>query len=333
MRISKEIKLALLGIAAIAAFAFGYDFLKSSGVFSSNKTILAEYDNVENLTPASYVQLQGFNIGSVKSIALSKTHAGKVEVVMSIDKNIEIPNNSFAQIMSLDLLGTKAINIVKGNSNTYIKDGEFLEGSNTQDAISSLSNAATPLLDSVKSTLSMLDPQLNTTFTNINNILDHSTQVRLKHSIENLDNTMANLNQFANELNTQRNKISSLLDNLNNFTNNLSKNNTSINNILRNAETTTKNLSQLELQNTVTELKNTLGTMQTTLNKLNEGSGSMALLMNDDKLYKNLKNTLETANNLLYDLSAHPSKYVNINIIGRKNKKDTPPETAPNTND
>ena len=57
-KISKEIKIALLGISAILLFVFGYNYLKGTGVFSSSRVVYAEYDNVQGLTPASYVQLQ-----------------------------------------------------------------------------------------------------------------------------------------------------------------------------------------------------------------------------------------------------------------------------------
>ena len=90
-------------------------------------------------------------------------------------------------------------------------------------------------------------------------------------------------------------------------------------------------MSKVNLETTVNELKATLGDLQTTLKKVNNGNGSLALLMNDDKLYKNLKNTLETTNNLMYDIHAHPSKYININIIGRKQKNESAPTPAPNS--
>ena len=92
--ISKEVKIGLLGLVAIVMFVFGYNYLKGTGVFSSTKIITSEYDNVQGLTPASYVQIQGFNVGAVKAIYLSKVHPGKVEVEMTIDKNLSIPIDS-----------------------------------------------------------------------------------------------------------------------------------------------------------------------------------------------------------------------------------------------
>jgi phospholipid/cholesterol/gamma-HCH transport system substrate-binding protein len=296
-KISKEIRLALLGILSILVFIFGYKYLKGTGIFSSSKTIYAEYDNVQGLTPASYVQLKGFTVGTVNAIELSKEHRGKVKLTLFINKDLNVPIDSKATIVSLDLLGTKAVNIELGASTTMMKDNEMIVGNIELGTIESLGASAAPVMDNAKKTLASLE----TTVQSINNILDVNTQNNLKSSIANLNNTMKDFSQFANELNTQRTKISGLLDNLNAFSVNLNKNNNTINNVLKNAETTTSNMSKVNLETTVNELKATLGDLQTTLKKVNNGNGSLALLMNDDKLYKNLKNTLETTNNLMYD--------------------------------
>jgi len=326
-KISKEIKLALLGILSILVFIFGYKYLKGTGIFSSSKTIYAEYDNVQGLTPASYVQLKGFTVGTVNAIELSKEHSGKVKLTLFINKDLNVPIDSKATIVSLDLLGTKAVNIELGASTTMLKDNEMIVGNIELGTIESLGASAAPVMDNAKKTLASLE----TTVQNINNILDVNTQNNLKSTIANLNNTMKDFSQFANELNTQRTKISGLLDNLNAFSVNLNKNNNTINNVLKNAEKTTSNMSKVNVESTVNELKATLGDLQTTLKKVNNGNGSLALLMNDDKLYKNLKNTLETTNNLMYDINAHPSKYININIIGRKQKNESAPKPAPNS--
>jgi phospholipid/cholesterol/gamma-HCH transport system substrate-binding protein len=227
----------------------------------------------------------------------------------------------------LDLLGTKAVNIEQGVSTTMLKDNEMIAGEIELGTIESLGASATPVMDNAKNTLA----SLQTTVQSINNILDVNTQNNLKSSIANLNKTMANFSQLSNELNAQRSKITGLLNNLNSFTNNLNQNNSKINNVLKSAEITTNNLSKANIEGTVNELKSTLTDLQTTLKKVNSGNGSLGLLMNDDKLYKNLKNTLETTNNLMYDLNAHPSKYININIIGRKQKYESAPKPAPNS--
>jgi len=327
--ISKEIKIALLGIVAILLFVFGYNYLKGTGVFSSTKIVKAEYDNVQGLTPASYVQLQGFNIGTVKDIQLSNEHQGKVLVTMSINKDIVVPEDSKASIVSLDLLGTKAVTLMKGMSSKPIQDNGMIQGEITLGTIESIGASAAPAIDNAKNAIA----DLNITIKSINNILDINSQNNLKSALADMSKTMKDFSQFANELNAQRAKISSLVASLNSFANTLNKNGPVLTKVLDNAEATTANLKKLDLGGTILELKKTMNDLQTTLGKVNNGSGSMALLMNDDKLYRNLKNTLATANNLLADINARPSRYINVAIFGKKNKNDCPPQPAPNSKD
>lgn len=329
MKLSKEIKIALLGILAIVIFILGFNYMKGTGLFSSTRIVQAEYDNAQGITPSSFVQLQGFNIGSVSGVSLSKKNPGKVLVEMSINKDIFIPEDSKALIVSLDLLGTKAVMIERGQSKNALKEEQLMTGGFQLGTIENLGAAAEPAIDNAKNAIASLDSTMHS----INHILDANTQENLKSTITNLNATMADFKEFANALNQQSAKINSLISSLNSFAANLDKNNSTITKVLQNAETTTGNLSKVDFQGTVSELKGTLENLQTTLQKMNNGNGSLALLMNDDKLYKNLKNTLSTANNLLYDINARPSRYINVNVFGKKQKNECPPQPAPNAND
>lgn len=329
MKISKEIRLALLGIVAIVLFVLGFNYLKGSGMFSSSRIVRAEYDNAQGITPSSFVQLQGFNVGSVYKVSLSEKHPGKVLVEMSVDKKIFLPEDTRARIVSLDLLGTKAVALVKGSSTKPLGEEQLMPGEFEQGTIESLGASAGPAIDQAKLAISSLD----TTIRGINNVLDASGQQHLRNTLANIDATMSDFRGFAKELNAQSAKINSLVSSLNSFAGNLEKNNQTVTQLLQNAESTTGKLSRTDFEGTVAELKKTLDGLQQTLNKINNGNGSLALLMNDDKLYRNLKNTLSTANNLIYDINARPSRYINVNIFGKKQKNECPPQPAPNAND
>jgi phospholipid/cholesterol/gamma-HCH transport system substrate-binding protein len=326
IKISKEIKIALLGIVSLVLFLLGFNYLKGTGMFSSTRLIKAEYNDVQGITPSSFVLLQGFSIGNVSKVYLSPEHPGKVVVEMQVDKDIPIPVDSRAKIISSDLLGTKAVMIEKGQSAQMVAKEATLQGFTEQGMFDKLGASAEPAMAKAQSAIGALD----TTIHNINAILDAPTQAHLRNSMASLDNTMNDMQQFAAELNQQRAAISNMIKQLNSFTDNLSKNNQTITNTLSNTEKITGDLSKANLDQTVTELKQTLSQLKTTLDKVNNGQGSLGKLMNDDQLYTNLKNTLATTNNLLYDISAQPQKYVNVSVFGKKVKTPNPPLTAPN---
>ena len=53
---------------------------------------------------------------------------------------------------------------------------------------------------------------------------------------------------------------------------------------------------------------------------MNEGDGTASRLLNDDGLYRSLVESSDNLAALLEDLKAHPSRYVNITVFGRRDK-------------
>jgi phospholipid/cholesterol/gamma-HCH transport system substrate-binding protein len=338
--ISKEVKLALLAIMAILLFIFGFNYLKGSDIFSSSKIITAEYDDVSGLTPSSYVTIQGMNVGSVKTIEMSKVHLGKILVKMDVQDDVFIPSDSKAKIISLDLLGTKAVSIMKGNSTTNIASNQSIQseveigmieklGAGVGPLVEDFKTSAIPAIDNANHTISTI----NQTVANVNQMIDAKLKSDLKATMNDMSIAMQQLKELSKDLNAQQSKINSIVASINSFTGNLEKNGPTITKLISNTETTTSNLKKVDFEGTVLELKKTMTELQTTVAKINSGNGSLALLMNDDKLYKTLKNTLATTNNLLYDFNAHPSRYIHVSVFGKKNKNETPPQPAPNSNE
>ena len=66
------------------------------------------------------------------------------------------------------------------------------------------------------------------------------------------------------------------------------------------------------------DLQNTIQQLQGVVNKVNSKDGSLGMLVNDDGLYNSLNSSLGTLNSLMADIQAHPTRYINVTIFGRK---------------
>ena len=53
------------------------------------------------------------------------------------------------------------------------------------------------------------------------------------------------------------------------------------------------------------------------MEKINKGEGSVGMLVNDQKLYKNLTSASGSLDSLLQDMEAHPKRY--FSVFGRDN--------------
>jgi phospholipid/cholesterol/gamma-HCH transport system substrate-binding protein len=327
MKISNELKTGILGLLAVVIFFFGFSFLKGNGFFSSKNTVKAKYSNVQGLTPASYVQVNGMNVGTVTDITFNEEDINEIVVSMAIDNEVKLPKDTRAIIISNGLIGNKVVRLDIGQSKEILASNDFVIGELEVGMMDKLGNSVQPVVANVEKTIASLD----TVMTSIKNVLNEETQRNLQSAVADVSTSMRDINLLAKELSQQKGKVTNMMNNLNSFTNNLDKNNQSITNIVKNAELTTSKLSKVEIEQTVKKLEKTLLELETTLAKINSGNGSMALLMNDDKLYNNVKNTMATVNNLLYDISARPKRYINFSVFGRKNKDDSPPPPAPNS--
>jgi phospholipid/cholesterol/gamma-HCH transport system substrate-binding protein len=59
------------------------------------------------------------------------------------------------------------------------------------------------------------------------------------------------------------------------------------------------------------------------MKKINEGKGSMGLLVNDQRLYNQLDSATVSLDALLKDFKAHPGHYVQFSVFGKKDKTKT----------
>ncbi len=324
----KEVKIALMGIAALVALIFGVNFLKGRGKFGSNRTFYAKYDNAQGLTEGGFVQLRGVTIGNVRKVAVSQVDRSKVIVEFLItDKTINIPTDSKAIISSEGLLTAKTLNINFGTSGSYLKDLDTVNSETVIGMMDKIQNDAGPILQNVDGTVVQAKAaiqSIDNTVNNINSVIDANTKANLQSSIAGLNKSVQDFNVLSNSLAAQRQKIANTISSLELFAANLNKNNAGINSTVSNINATTKKLADADINGTVNSLKNTLADLDNTIQKINSNQGSLGMLMSDKKLYTNMQSSLGSLDALLADLKARPSRYINFSVFGKKNRDEAP---------
>ncbi len=319
MKISNETKVGELTAIAVTLLILGFNFLKGRSVFKTGNFLYAKYPNAKGIMVSNPVYINGYQIGSVFDIENADRDLKSIIISIKLKSNYNIPNNSVATIKE-GFLGSPSINIQLGNSTTYLRSGDTLLTSAKPGLLGQLGTKIDPISEQLSTTLHALDSVLN----NINTIFD-------PHTKHNLQEVIANINKIAASLAISSISIQKMLDqqngafvqsmnNVNSFTKNMSDNNEKITQSLSHVEAATRQLSDADMKGTISELKTTIANLNVALNKINAGDGSLGLLLNDKQLYNNLNNTVRSANILMDDLRAHPKRYVNISIFGRKDK-------------
>ena len=96
MKISKEVKVGLLGTVALTMLYFGFNFLKGSDLFSTTKRYFVLFDNVGGLQPSNAIRLNGVQVGRVESTKLLQERGNVVLVELDINKQRKAGNLSAA---------------------------------------------------------------------------------------------------------------------------------------------------------------------------------------------------------------------------------------------
>ncbi|KFF05585.1 MlaD family protein [Flavobacterium reichenbachii] len=316
MKITREIKTAILVIASILLFIWGYSFLKGKDLFTNYKTLFVEYDNVEDLSASAPVTLNGLAIGKVSKITINEV-TGKLLVELQLKTDFPISKTSKAALYSPSLIGGKQIKIVPNLADKDLaEEGQALTPAVELGLTESLGGKIEPIEQKLEKMLVNIDVLV----TGLNNVLDKKGQEDIKKTLAELSQTMEQFHRASGTLNTildgNKAQLNSAVTNLNKMSGNFAA--------------ISDSLKRANLGKTVRSLNQTLAKVDGLMTNLNSGKGTAGKLLNDDALYNNLAKTSKELELLLQDVRLYPTRYVNVSLFGKKNKPYVAP--AQNTN-
>jgi phospholipid/cholesterol/gamma-HCH transport system substrate-binding protein len=322
VKITKEFKIGIVVVCAIAAFVWGINFLKGSNLFSRKYYLYALYPKIDNLIPANPLLLNGFKIGQITKITLVQNGKdSKVLVKFILTEDVQIPKGSVARAVSSDLLGSKAVEVVFSDSLEFVKNGDTLVAETEQGFKEALDKRIAPIQAKAENLISSIDSAM----TLVNLMLNAKTRENIEKSFESVRRAILSLEQTAYKLDeligSEKAKMASILSNLNSITGNLVKNEQKINSILANVSNMTDSLAKANLKMAVEDADKSLKELNTLLAGINKGQGTLGKLAKNDSLYVNLNRSAEDLDKLLADLRLNPGRYVHISVFGRKEKK------------
>lgn len=315
MKIRREAKLALTALAAVFILIWGINFLKGSSLFESKSTFYSVYDSVEGLKVSSGVIYRGYQVGQVISIQFTGERFDRVLVKFSVDKGLELPSNTLAMIQSADLMGSKVVALVPGDSHVFAVSGDTLRSQVERGLMEQVSQQMLPLKQKAERLLGSLDSVLLI----VQGLFNEETKKNLSNSFGSIDRTLRNLEGASGNLDTliqgESTRISSILQDVNSITGNLRNNNEEISNILGNVSAISDSLRQASLHQTLMSLDYILATTDSIMNKINRGEGTIGALLNDNDLYYNLNQVSENLNRLLVEFRYNPKRFINLSLI------------------
>jgi len=312
LKIANETKVGILAAVAIAILILGYSFLKGNDVFTTENTYYSTYDRVDGLTVSKPVFVNGYQIGRVSGLTLMAD--GNILTEFKIDKKYAVPQNTLARISSTDLLGSKAIVFELGDSQIYAQNGDTL----TSDIQKNIMEQVEPIQKKAEAVFAVLDSVLSS----VNNTISPEFQKNINRSLASIANTLNTLENTAVQVDgmvgTQKSKISGVLTNLESISTNFNNNNQKLTQIFTNLETVSGNAARLNFEETMNKANMAVADLQSVVDNINNGNGSLGKLLNDEQLYHNLEDASKSLDNLIIDVKQNPKRYVHFSVFGRK---------------
>jgi len=306
LKITKEIKTAILVIASILLFIWGYGFLKGENILNSHLKLYVQYDNVEGLVVGAPVTISGKVVGKVKKITLNSNAKLLVEIQIN-DDEFPIQKSSLAQIYEPGFIGGKQIAIIPNyKDSNIVKTGDTLQAAIKQGMLDEMGGKLEPTQKKIERLVDNADKMM----VSLNNVLDKKGQENLQKSLAELSGTMEQIHKATASVNVilddNKSKIGTI-------TTNFSK-------VSSDFAVISDSLKKANIGAMIQTIEKTMQKVDAIMANLQSGKGTMGKMLTDESLYKNLTKTSKELELLLQDVRLYPTRYVNVSLFGKKNK-------------
>lgn len=317
---SREFIIGLTVLISLALLIWGLNYLKGLNIFEKNISYSAVYKKVEGLTVSNPIMVNGFKVGQVTDVKFHPSMDGRVVVTFNVSqKEFRIPKGSIAKIASLDLLGSKSINlIVQENATAYYAPGDTLLSEVEASLTEEVNNQILPLKVKAEDLLSSVDTLLNA----LKLIFNEDVKQGVDKNIKNLTASMESFRKMADRMDMLvQDRLTPTMAHLQSVTFNLRNNNENITQILDNVAFISDSIALSDITSTINNAGVAFKSAASIMEKVDKGEGSMGRLVNNDSLYIRLEAASRDLDKLLVDLKEHPNRYVHFSLFGRKDKE------------
>lgn len=303
MRISREFKIGLFAVAVIAVAWWGIQWLGGENILRRSNVCYVYYQNIAGLQESSRVTMRGVDIGNVGKITLGRD---SVEVVLNIERSYVdmIPDNSIAEICASGIMSGVEVAILQGDSSDIIASGGVLQGRVKPDMLGALTDKGTALMEGMSQTVESVNRLLAINSENLTSFVSNLERVGLSISsiVEatagNIDNAMADIEQFTSAL---------------------AESTDNIERIVANFDAVTADVAERDI---VAKLSTALDSLNGVLTAVSSGDGTASQLLADKQLYNSLTEAGSNLGALLEDVKENPARYVHFSLFGGAKKGD-----------
>lgn len=307
MSISKETKVGVLAAIAITLLIIGYNFLQGKNLFTSTNYYYGEYEQIEGLFASNPVLIRGYKVGSVSSVQMDNETL-MLTVGIQLPNDIKVPANSTMKIVNYDMIGSKAIEIIFGDTTALAQSGDYLNATQDQGIAQAVSDVLTPLTKSIGHVLNDIDTAI--------------AGADLESTLKDASIALRSFKETADKLNKlldgKGEQIDAILTNVESTTRDLKGLSPKIDRILSDIDSTSQDIAAIEFEALANQIKSLATELEKTTSSINNSEGSLGLLVNDKQMYNDLDETIIKLKSLIEDIEKYPKRYFSLTSRGSK---------------
>jgi len=322
MKYSRELKIGLLVLLGGVLLVLGVNFLKGFNPLGGGMQYHAVYGRIDGLAVSNPVVVNGFKVGQVSNISFAADGSGALHVSFILDQpNLRLTKDTKAKIVSNDLFGTKAIDLIAGRSVDLAQPGDTLPSDIEMGIAEAVREELKPLRNRTDELIGTVDEILS----NLQTVFQDSATQGLPKAFESIQRTMENLESTSQTLDMtveeNRSALKGIFDNMEELTGFINTQQGDLSNAIGNFSQISDSLANLELASTLQKADASITELNRLLEGLNAGEGSLGQLLKSDSLYDGLVATNKELQYLLNDLYLNPQRYVRVSVFGGKEKR------------
>jgi len=285
----QEVGVGAIVLIGVAVFLVGMFYLTGRSLRTGGITVDVMFESVAGLKQGDPVLVSGVKKGRVARVALERVKS--VRVTLELSKDVAPHIDASAAVAAMDLFGAKFIDYNPGAREEMLASGRSISGTSTPDiagVAQGVANRANELMENAANIVSdRLGEDIHNTLlvtqramSALANAPDGPFIKQTTRTLQATERVMSRVDSMLAS-GTGRN-IDSISTNLTKLTNNLARTTTSI---------------------------------DTLLERINRGQGTLGRMAADTAMYANLRDLSVALTALLTDLKEHPDKYMKPGLV------------------
>lgn len=279
--------LGALTVLAVGLFVFGLYYLLGSPLLKGGMDVVVMLESGGGLKRGDRVTLQGVNVGAVRSVQLNGPQG--VTATLRLNDDLPLPADTRANVVG-DVFGAHTVELLPGTAMVKLEAGDTLRGMNEP----ALAEAATELSATARSVLVRADSLLSPRA-----VADiHATTSILPSSAEQLRAAFIELRLAAAALKRTTQSIDQ------------ANTGPALAAAISRMDSTARAVSLVAEQ-----MERSLAPLQSVFAKVDQGRGTLGLLVNDTSLYAELNGAARELRALATDIKANPKRYLTVEVF------------------